>query len=435
VNTHTPICSVLINDEEGSGVSAKDVQYAVATTSTNEYSAWQTGKIPRDAPEVRLSVSTNFVNGKSNWIRFRGKDVAGNGWTVSQDYNVWVDEEPPAFTNFRPYESEFQNGATVVVSMDLTDIHSGRDGSGVKLDTIEYRYSVGGKGLYGDWSAVQITSVNPSSAHVEMEIDFEEGTDNYIQFRAYDNVGNYATSKEYNIKVNSAPVLDAFLSDPKDGLNYVSTEKILFDASGTMDPDGDDLSFSWYSDINRFLSSSPSFFRSLSPGVHSITLVVNDPAHSVVEHFEITVYEEEQIDPMSIDSDGDGIYDQWEIDFKLNPYRPDSFLDSDHDMFTNFQEFQNGTDPTRRSSHPAYPEIIDPQGDDDDVEEQYQAVTLVIVLISFVVVAALLLIAFSKRRSFRMEVDEEKDLEGDELEYRRSLDGRKAERLSAYKRS
>ncbi|MFW3146617.1 MAG: fibronectin type III domain-containing protein, partial [Thermoplasmatota archaeon] len=313
VNTHTPICSVLINDGEGSGVSAKDIQYAISTSTINEYSAWQSAKIPRDSPEIRLSVSTNLVNGKTNWIKFRGKDVAGNGWTESQDYNVWVDEEPPIFTNFRPYETEYQNGRTVVVSLDLTDIHSNREGSGVRTETIEFRYTTAGKGLYGDWTPVEVTSLNPTYAHVEMEIEFEEGMDNYIQFRAYDNVGNYATSKEFNIKVNSAPMVKAFLSEPKDGMNYVSTEKILFDASGTVDIDGDDLTYSWYSDINRFLSSSPSFFRSLSPGVHSITLVVNDPAHSVVTHFEITVYEEDQIDPMSIDSDGDGIYDDWEI--------------------------------------------------------------------------------------------------------------------------
>ncbi|MFW3146618.1 MAG: hypothetical protein ACMUIE_07380 [Thermoplasmatota archaeon] len=425
VNTHTPICSVLVSDSDGSGVAAKDVQYCISTTTLEEYGSWQSGRVPRDAPEIRFSVPTILVNGKTNWIKFRGKDVAGNGWTESGDYNVWVDEEPPIFTNFRPYETEYQNGRTVVVSLDLTDIHGSREGSGVKLDTIEYRFTTGGKGLYGDWAPLEVTSVNPTYAHVELEIDFEEGTDNYIQFRAYDNVGNYATSKEFNIKVNSAPVVEAFLSEPKDGVNYVSTEKILFDASGTVDIDGDDLTYTWYSDINRFLSSSPSFFRSLSPGVHSITLVVNDPAHSVVKQFEITVYEEDQIDPMSIDSDGDGIYDDWEIMYKLNPYRPDSFLDSDNDMFTNYQEYQNGTDPTRRSSHPPYPEVMQAEGDDDEVDEQYQAVTLAIVLVSLVVITALLILAFSRRRNFHMEVEEEKELEADELDYRLKMDNRK----------
>ncbi|MFW3146619.1 MAG: hypothetical protein ACMUIE_07385 [Thermoplasmatota archaeon] len=423
INTHTPLCSVLVSDGDGSGVAAKDVQYCISTTTLEEYGSWQSGRVPRDASEIRFSVPTTLVNGKTNWIKFRGKDVAGNGWTESENYNVWVDEEPPTFTNFRPYESEYQNGRTVVVSLDLTDIHGNRAGSGVKLNTIEYRYSSGGKGLYGDWTPVEVTSVNSIYAHLELEIDFEEGTDNYIQFRVYDNVGNFATSKEFNIKVNSAPVVEAFLSEPKNGMNHLSTEKILFDASGTVDVDGDDLTYTWYSDINRFLSSSPSFFRSLSPGVHSITLVVNDPAHSVVKHFEITVYEEDQIDPMSIDSDGDGIYDDWEIMYKLNPYRPDSFLDSDNDMFTNYQEYQNGTDPTRRSSHPPYPAVIQAEGDDDDgVEEQYQAVTIAIVLISLVVIAVLLILAFSKRRNFRMDVEEEKEIEADELDYRSTIE-------------
>ncbi|MGA1873971.1 MAG: hypothetical protein ACMUHY_09920, partial [Thermoplasmatota archaeon] len=104
VNTHTPIISVLIHDGEGSGVSAKTVQYAISTSSVNEYSSWKGTKVPRDAPEVRVSVKDTFLNGKNNYIKFRAKDVAGNGWTESQDYNIWVDEESPLFVNFKPYE-------------------------------------------------------------------------------------------------------------------------------------------------------------------------------------------------------------------------------------------------------------------------------------------------------------------------------------------
>ncbi|MEA3558350.1 MAG: hypothetical protein U9R75_03760 [Candidatus Thermoplasmatota archaeon] len=431
VNTHTPVASILVSDNEGSGVSAKDLQYSVSTTTTDEYNAWQPGKSARDANEVRLSVPTVLKNGKDNWIRFRAKDVAGNGWTQSMDQNIWVDEEKPNFVNFRPYESEYQNGATVVVSLDVTDVHGGREGSGIDLETLEYRFTKAGKGLYGDWSILGTASVTSAMAHVELTLDLNEGDQNYIQIRCYDNVGNFATSREYNLKVNSAPDVSAFIAEPKNGFSYVSTEKILFDASETEDPDGDALDYTWYSDIDRLLSSSPSFFRTLSPGVHTITLIVNDPAHSIVETFEILVLEEEQIDPMSIDTDKDGLYDAWEMKYKLNPFRPDSHLDSDNDMFTNYQEFQNGTDPTSRVSHPPYP-IAPKSGSEDnsDIEGQYQSITLVIVLLSLVVVISLAILAFSKHRTFKDEVEEEKELESEEIEYRESIKGRRSERLS-----
>ncbi|HSG28596.1 MAG TPA: hypothetical protein VLA34_08965, partial [Candidatus Krumholzibacterium sp.] len=358
------------------------------------------------------------------------KDVAGNGWTYSQDYNVWVDEEAPTFINFRPFETEYQNGQSVVVSLDITDLHGTREGSGISYDLIEYRYSTGGQGVYGDWSPAEVTSVMGTGVHLELELIFEEGIDNYIQFRAYDNVGNFVQSKEYNVKVNSAPVVVAFLSEPLNGREYTTTEKILFDGTQTTDPDGDSLGFSWYSDIDDFLSNAPSFYKSLSPGVHEITLIVNDPAHSIVVRFDLTVYEEEQIDPESIDTDGDGIYDAWEIRYKLNPFRPDSFIDSDHDTFTNFQEFQNGTDPTKRISHPPYPPM-DVESDDDDgtSDEQYMSVTVAIILLSIVIIIILVLLAFSKRRAFLQEVEEEKELEAEEMDYRKALEKKRGERL------
>jgi len=433
VNTHTPITSILISDGEGSGVSAKDVQYATSITSKDEYSSWVSAKIPRDAPEVRVSVKNTFENGKTNWIHFRAKDVAGNGWTYSDDYNVWVDEEAPSFINFRPYETEYQNGQSVVVSLDISDLHGSREGSGIKVDTIEYRYSTGGKGLFGDWIPGEVTTQTDQSVHVEMEIDFEEGSQNYVQFRAYDNVGNYGQSKEFNVKVNSAPNVQAMLSDPVNGNQYTTGEKILFDASLTKDPDGDALDYAWYSDIDGFLSSAPSFFKSLSAGNHVITLIVNDPAHSIVKTFDVLVMEQEQIDPESIDTDGDGMYDAWEIQYLLNPYRPDGFIDTDHDMFTNYQEYQNGTDPTRRTSHPPYPVVPPEDVEDKNIQEQYRVVTIAVVLLSLVIVIVLILLAVSKRRNFQLEVEEEKELETEELDYRQTLERKKSERLNMKK--
>ena len=50
------------------------------------------------------------------------------------------------------------------------------------------------------------------------------------------------------------------------------------------------------------------------------------------------------------DSDGDGMPDQWERRFGLNPSDPlDANLDKDHDGYTNSEEYLNGTDPTKRA--------------------------------------------------------------------------------------
>ena len=53
------------------------------------------------------------------------------------------------------------------------------------------------------------------------------------------------------------------------------------------------------------------------------------------------------------DSDNDGIPDEWEKRFALDPFGDDSQLDPDTDGFTNIEEFQAGTDPKDAGSHPA----------------------------------------------------------------------------------
>ena len=58
------------------------------------------------------------------------------------------------------------------------------------------------------------------------------------------------------------------------------------------------------------------------------------------------------IEAINADSDGDGLPDDWERKYGLNPQDPaDATLDSDEDGFTNLQEFKDGTDPLDAASH------------------------------------------------------------------------------------
>ena len=61
---------------------------------------------------------------------------------------------------------------------------------------------------------------------------------------------------------------------------------------------------------------------------------------------------------VGIDSDSDGMSDDWENQYGLIPKDPsDGNKDVDGDGYTNLQEYQAGTDPTSASSYPqeAYP--------------------------------------------------------------------------------
>ena len=51
--------------------------------------------------------------------------------------------------------------------------------------------------------------------------------------------------------------------------------------------------------------------------------------------------------PAPLDSDGDGMPDEWEKKYGFNPFDPsDGSKDFDKDGYTNVEEWLNGTDPT-----------------------------------------------------------------------------------------
>ncbi len=50
------------------------------------------------------------------------------------------------------------------------------------------------------------------------------------------------------------------------------------------------------------------------------------------------------------DTDGDGMFDAWEVDHGLNPIDPDGGADPDYDGLTNIQEFQQNRDPQKKDN-------------------------------------------------------------------------------------
>lgn len=62
---------------------------------------------------------------------------------------------------------------------------------------------------------------------------------------------------------------------------------------------------------------------------------------------------------VAVDADGDGLPDEWERKYSLNPAdASDADADADGDGFSNKEEFEAGTDPSDASSHPDYLDFV-----------------------------------------------------------------------------
>ncbi len=62
---------------------------------------------------------------------------------------------------------------------------------------------------------------------------------------------------------------------------------------------------------------------------------------------------------INADSDGDGMPDEWERKYDLNPQDPaDAELDSDEDGFSNAQEYADGTNPLDAKSHKDFATLL-----------------------------------------------------------------------------
>jgi len=96
------------------------------------------------------------------------------------------------------------------------------------------------------------------------------------------------------IVTNLAPM--AVIATPANNVRFTPTDYISFSAAGSMDPEDDDISYLWTSDIDGQISALQVVDKRLSEGNHTITLTVTDEHgddHSTTVSVEVRPYEAE----------------------------------------------------------------------------------------------------------------------------------------------
>jgi hypothetical protein len=176
----------------------------------------------------------------------------------------------------------------------------------------------------------------------------------YWRVRAIDivgNVGDWSTAWNFNVVSKKAP--DA--NQPptavagEDKVVFVN-ELIIFNGSGSSDPENDDLTFIWYLDGDSYPDgqSMEVKWKYTVNGSYLVYLEVFDNYGGYdYDTLLVTVLDIEK------DSDLDGMSDDWETYYGLDPNNPkDAIEDKDNDGYLNNIEFVQGSAPQDSYSTP-----------------------------------------------------------------------------------
>ncbi len=301
-----------------------------------------TGTVKYDFQEP-WGVIWSKVNEGKNSIFIRVLDISGNVNSYVEEIIInrdTIGPEPPVLV------SPVNNGQTVENRpihywLEPNDPGSGSIGN--------YHIQVS---LDEDFMST-ITDTSSAKLVYSHSIELENNL-YYWRVRAIDSVGNIgAWSSAWNFKIisikdpgaNMPPIANA-----GDDIVVYINEAVTFNGTGSYDPENDELTFLW--DINDDqevdkVGKTITWKYSIN-GTYLVTLEVFDShGGSDSDSLIVTVLDIDR------DSDDDGMSDDWEIFYGLDPHNPkDAMEDSDNDGYLNNMEFVQGSAPTNSFSTP-----------------------------------------------------------------------------------
>jgi hypothetical protein len=401
VNTNNVNYEITLLDRDGSGVRGRTVEYSISYDGGITFSSWEPTNLRRDGQQITVKLFMNFREGEDNHVRWRAKDVSGNGYVESDVFQVKVDTVPLTYKTATP--SAPVDSSYVECGITLTD----GSGSGIDGGTIQYTISHNGVSNYGPWETLDL-----SGSYSDIEVStppvyFDRDTLNYIKWRAKDIAGNgYIYSLDIPIEVlpdriNHEPV--PIITSPVEFTKYLGSKSITFDGTNSIDGDNDDLEFFWYSDIDGYLGTDSLFTKRLSETNHLITLHVDDGIANVSITVSVTVFPDLTAvdtdkdgvpDIIDTDDDGDGVLDIHE-DFNMNGLLDGNETDP-RNTDTDGDGVNDRLDFAPRNSDITQPEV------EDTLPSWLFVLLLVLILVSLLVFGA---VWYLKQRTDKERLD------------------------------
>ncbi|MBN1389098.1 MAG: FG-GAP repeat protein [Candidatus Thermoplasmatota archaeon] len=280
-------------EDTGSGLLLDSINYRIGSRDELYTLPWT--DLGMSGAGASASPSVNVLPSYRGWGfgQWMVSDIAGN-MVESDLVSIYIDDEMPVFNGFLP------NGSTVLRDRDvMVTAFIMEEGSGLETSNVEFSYSTisgwvqFGVGGYSPWLKVDdLEDRGGGSYAASVEVLFDEGPFNQIKFRVIDSAGNgWVVSAPVKIEVaiterDLLPISVFTIYPAVDTIKQGDT--IVLDGSVSYDPEGLELTYVWYSDLEFYpLQDSLGSGRVLNatlntPGVHRIWLVVSD-GKNVVE--------------------------------------------------------------------------------------------------------------------------------------------------------
>jgi hypothetical protein len=262
VNGTETITSITVLLEDHLPTGELNVMVSHGPTRTQVGQVWVTADQSGQPGSIEANHALTGLQDGPYFVQWAIAGTILEDTVLSEIFEFSVDVSPPTIESILPGNGTVLDVGTTEVRVVLYD-----EVSGIDRGSVFVRF-----GKDDEWTRVSRFEESGTVAFV-VEIEISEGPTNHLGFKFMDNASNIAVSPTITLVGNRPPAVSNIR--PDDNSSFPLGSNVTF-AIDVIDPDGDDVAYSWKSSIDGILGEGNLTLSNLSVGEHTITVVVSD---------------------------------------------------------------------------------------------------------------------------------------------------------------